>query len=159
VKITDILEPDSISIDLSAETKKEALSKVLDLIKRKFTKIERQKITKILLDREKLSSTACEHSIAIPHARLEFIDYFITAIGKFKTGVDFNSFDTEKTFLVFLILGPKDKPGEFLKLLASISKLLKNEEIKDKLLKTDKIESFYKIIKNFERESIVSNSD
>ena len=151
MKITDILEPDSIAIDLSAETKKEALSRVLDLIKKRFTKIERQKILKTFLDREKLSSTACEQFIAIPHARLEFIDYFIAAIGRFKNGIDFDSFDNEKTYLIFLIIGPKDKHGEFLKLLANVSRLLKDENTKKKLLDTNNIESFYNAIDSFEQ--------
>ena len=150
MNIKDILDPYSIAIDLCADTKKEALNKVLDLIKKKFTKIERQKILKDLLEREKLSSTACEHFIAIPHARLEFLDYFIAAIGRFDKGLNFDSFDGEKTYILFLLLGPKDKPGEFLKLLANISRLLKNENIKEKLLTTNQLESFYHLIENFE---------
>jgi len=150
VKIKDILKPEAIALNLSAETKKEALSKVLDLIKDRFTKIERGKILKILLEREKLSSTACDRFVAIPHARLDFIDYFVVAIGRFDEGLNFDSFDDQKTYLVFLLLGPKDKPGEYLKILAGISKLLKGERTKKRLLSTSDVEDFYNTIASFE---------
>jgi nitrogen PTS system EIIA component len=154
VNMIDMLELESIAIDLTADTKKEALSKILDLIKKKFTKIDRQKILKIILDREKLSSTAFDHYIAIPHARLDFINFFIAAVGRFKDGIEFDSLDTDKTYFVFLLLGPKDKPEEFLKLLANISRLLKDENTKELLLKTDQIELIYRTFKNIENSSM-----
>ncbi|MBU1628054.1 PTS sugar transporter subunit IIA, partial [bacterium] len=77
-------------------------------------------------------------------------DFFVVSIARFKNGIDFDSLDNEKTFLIFLILGPNDKPGELLNLLASISKLLKDKTTKEKLLSTDQLDEFYKTIKNFD---------
>ena len=74
MNINEILKIDAISLDIKAETKREALNKVCDLIKKRFTRIERQEIIKNILEREKLGSTACEKFVAIPHARLDFID-------------------------------------------------------------------------------------
>jgi len=147
--IAEILKPESIALDLHAETKREALTKVLELVKRNFTKFEKAEILKVLVERESLSSTACDKYIAIPHARLETNKNFVSAIGRFKEGLNFDSFDQEKTYILFLLLGPKDRPGEYLKLLAKISKFLKDPECKKILLTSDKIEEIFTKIKNF----------
>jgi nitrogen PTS system EIIA component len=150
--LSEIIDPSAISLNIVAESKKDAFSKTLDIIKKKFTKIERQKIIKYLLEREQLGSTTCEKFVAIPHARLDFINYFVVLVGRFDQGLNFDSSDEYKTYLMFILLGPKDKPQEYLKYLANISKLLKDHNIKELLLNAKNPDEFHKIIVDFENE-------
>lgn len=99
-----------------------------------------------------MGSTACEKYVAIPHARLDFIDYFVASIGRLKKGINFDFDEDDKTYLIFMLLGPKEKPQEYLKFLAEISKLLKDEKTKEKLLEAETPEEFFETIKESEIE-------
>jgi len=86
-------------------------------------------------DREKLGSTAIGQGIAIPHARIDGIAQPILVVGVASEGIDFDSLDGLPVKLVFLILSPKHEAGTHLKLLASISKLLRDGMLVDKMTK------------------------
>ncbi len=59
----------------------------------------------------------------------------IIAFGRSGKGIDFDSLDGQPAKLFFLLVAPEDAPGEHLKALALISRLMKNAKLRDAILK------------------------
>ena len=135
--LSDHISEKQIIIGSVSRKKKQALDELLTvLIKlKKISPRSKAKILATLLERERLGSTAIGQNIAIPHARLELVKRSLIVIGLFKDGLEFDSLDGEPVYIVFLILSPKELEGFHLKMLATISKLLRDKLFLDRLKK------------------------
>jgi len=146
MKVLDYLEIDSISVDLKAKDKSEAISELCDILKSQGKIKESQPLTEALLQREKLGSTGIGQGIAIPHAKSESLDKVVAALGISKRGLDFESLDGEPVHIIFLLVAPPDSAGLHLKILARISRLLKDKFFRQSLRDAKTVEDVQKII-------------
>jgi mannitol/fructose-specific phosphotransferase system IIA component (Ntr-type) len=90
-------------------------------------------IVKAVFERERDRSTGIERGLAVPHCRTHAVDRIHIALSICKQGIDWGSFDGKPTHFIFLVIGPSDKPEEYLKLLSQISRLMKSDTIRDRL--------------------------
>lgn len=129
MKLSEYISEKQIILGIEGGKKKDILAHLLGfLIKlRKISPRSKKKILSALLEREKLGSTALGGGVAIPHARLDLIKKPLIVIGISKKGLDFDSLDGEPVYVVFLILSPRDDEGQHLKILANISKILRDK--------------------------------
>ena len=72
--------------------------------------------------------------------------------GLSRQGVDFESMDGRPTHIFFLLLTPESSAGLHLKLLARISRLLKNEDFKSQLAQSTSAEEIVEIIREKDEE-------
>jgi mannitol/fructose-specific phosphotransferase system IIA component (Ntr-type) len=105
-----------------------------------------------VLDREKIMSTGIGDGIAIPHGKSDAVTGLAAALGIHKRGVDFESLDGEPAYVFFLLVSPADVSGPHIKALARISRLLKNDEFKNKLIDASTSEEILEIIETAEKE-------
>ncbi len=91
-------------------------------------------LVRVLVERESLGSTGIGDGIAIPHGKMDRIREMIVAFGRSRGGVDFQSRDLKPAHLFFLLVTPADMPGEHLKMLARISRILKNPVLRESLI-------------------------
>lgn len=88
-----------------------------------------------VLEREYVVSTAIGKGIAIPHARCSFLSDFSLAIGIVKKGgIDWKAIDEEEVKIICLIAGPEDNPPRYLSFLSSVTSILKEEELRAKII-------------------------
>lgn len=132
VKITDYMSEQLILLNLKAKNKDEALKELSALIG-KSEKIE-DVIYKALLERENLGSTGIGKGVAIPHAKTDAAESLTIAFGISKEGVDFKSLDQEKVKIFFVFASPFKDSQIYLKVLARISRLIRDENFREKLL-------------------------
>ncbi len=98
-----------------------------------------------LIKREELMSTGLGFEIAFPHSKNPYvIDFFLT-IGISSSGLDWNSFDGKDVKLIFLIGGLVEEQDKYLKLLATLSNLVRKNENREALLKTKTAVDFYRL--------------
>jgi len=90
-------------------------------------------LVRVLLERESMGSTGIGDGIAIPHGKLKGMGDIVVAFGRSHRGVDYQSLDDKPAYLFFLLVTPDDSPGEHLKMLARISRILKNPVLREKL--------------------------
>ena len=90
-------------------------------------------LTRVLLERESMGSTGIGDGVAIPHGKLHGMSDVVVAFGRSHRGVDYQSLDDKPAYLFFLLVTPEDSPGEHLKMLARISRILKNPVLREKL--------------------------
>ena len=81
-----------------------------------------------------MGSTGIGYGVAIPHGKLKKLDCLVVVFGRSVVGIDFQSLDSKPAHLFFLILAPEDSTAAHLKILARISKLLKDPSFRKKLL-------------------------
>ncbi|MBF0389054.1 MAG: PTS sugar transporter subunit IIA [Desulfamplus sp.] len=145
MKISDILDKDSIIADLSSKDKKGVLEELAAPIS-KITGAETKDIVKVLLEREQLGSTGIGGGIAIPHGKISNLKSIVIGFGLSREGVEFDSLDNRPVHIFFLLIIPTDSKSVHLSVLAQISRLLKQSHFKENLLKAESAEEIEKII-------------
>jgi len=151
MKILDTLKKEAIIGDLKSTDKKEVLEELVTPIAGMID-VELEELVRILMERERLGSTGIGGGIGIPHGKLKNLDSLVLGFGLSRKGVDFESMDGRPTHIFFVLLSPENSTGLHLKLLARISKLLKDEDFKDKLLNAADSEALYNIIETDDEE-------
>jgi PTS system nitrogen regulatory IIA component len=145
MKILDVLSKEAVNVDLKATDKKGILDELVSPIAR-ITSISSEELVKVLIERERLGSTGIGGGIGIPHGKFKNLDSLMLGFGLSRRGVDFESIDGRPTHIFFLLLTPENSAGLHLKLLAQISRLLKNDEFKTQLTQCDSEEKVFEII-------------
>jgi nitrogen PTS system EIIA component len=151
MKITEVLYKEAILVDLKANDKKgvlEELSKPVSQI----AGINQQELVRVLMEREQLGSTGIGGGIGIPHGKLKNIDNLVLGFGLSRKGIDFDSMDKRPTHIFFLLVTPENSTGLHLKVLARISRLLKNDDFKEKLFQISDAEEFLNEIEQVDYE-------
>ena len=135
MKVSEFLTEDMIIPELKARTKEAVLEEFSAFLQDRG-KIPRSRIlADILSAREALGSTGIGGGIAIPHGKMAGLPQMIIAFGRSGQGIDFDSLDGQPARLFFLLVAPEDAPGEHLKALARVSRLMKNGKLRDSLSK------------------------
>ena len=145
MKISDILKLDAIIADLKAKDKSEAIKELAQAVS-PVAGAEPEDVAAVLLEREHLGSTGIGGGIAIPHGKLETVKSIAVGFGRSVKGIEFNSLDKRPVHLFFLLLTPEHSTGGHLKVLAHISKLLKMNQFKERLLSGGSTEQIHQII-------------
>jgi PTS system nitrogen regulatory IIA component len=147
MKIDGLLRPEDILAELSAETKEDVLSELAGTVAEHHPGLDREELLRILQERERLGSTGIGDGIAIPHGKLKRLDKPRMAFGRSLKGVDFNALDGGKVHLFFLLLAPEDAVGVHLKMLARISRILKDPAVRKGLLAAPDAAAIFAIIR------------
>jgi nitrogen PTS system EIIA component len=148
MKITDILAEDMVVSALRGRTKGEVIDELARVVAEHHRgEIDHGRLVQALEDRERLNSTALGEGVAIPHGKLPGLKRVIAAFGRSPAGVDFSSLDGKPTHLFFLLVAPEDSAGAHLKALARISRLLKDESFRTRLLNASNGVDLYRTIR------------
>jgi PTS system nitrogen regulatory IIA component len=145
MKIVDVLDKKSIIPDLKSSDK-EGVLKELSLPISELVNVQQDELIKVLIERERLGSTGIGNGIGIPHGKLKNLDKLALSLGISRHGIDFDSIDGRPTHIFFLLITPEKSTGIHLKLLAHISRILRNEMFKQKLMKSQTADELYDII-------------
>jgi nitrogen PTS system EIIA component len=146
VKITDFLSPDRIVPVLSAKEKTSVLQEMAEHLCVADQMLDRQRVLQVLLEREKISTTAIGEGVAIPHGKLPNVQRVSGLFARSQEGVNFASLDGEPTHLFFVLIAPQDAAADHLKALARISRLLKDPALRSRLIATKTKQELYDII-------------
>ena len=104
---------------------------------------DRERFLKSIMDRENLMSTGLGFELAFPHSKSDSVVDFFISIGISSCGIDWKSFDERPVKMVFLIGGPVEEQERYLRLLAALSNLVKNENNRNELLLAQDQQQFY----------------
>ena len=134
IKITDYITEELIDLDLKSKNRDSVLVELSKLLE-KSPRIDSKNndIHKALVDREKLGSTGIGKGVAIPHAKTESASGLTVGFGVSRKGIDFNSMDDEDVNLFFVFASPNKDSQVYLKVLARISRLIREEEFRESL--------------------------
>lgn len=152
VTIKDLLQDDLIIEELQATDKMGVIREFSGLLKSRHRIVSEDELVRALVDRESLGSTGIGGGVAIPHGKLNGITEMIVAFGKSSNGVDYQAVDGEPVYLFFLLVTPYEKPGDHLKALARISRILKNAMLRDSLRQATERQELQRLIFDEDRK-------
>jgi len=136
MQMLDVLSDESIQTTLAA-TEKLGVLEELTLPMARTARLEHRAIVGVLLEREQLGSTGIGGGVGIPHGKLVELEKPLLGFGLSQAGVEFDAIDQMPVHLFFILLTPSNATGTHLGLLARISRLLKDEAVKKRLLQAD----------------------
>lgn len=130
--LSEFLAPDAVVLNLHASCKREALSLLADKAAA-LTGAKATVIRQSLMEREQLGSTGVGRGVAIPHGKIKGLGEIVGVLAKLDHPVDFEAVDDQPVDLIFVLLAPADASAAHLKALAKVSRLLREERVREAL--------------------------
>jgi PTS system nitrogen regulatory IIA component len=141
--LTDLVAPSAIVPALKVNNKKQVIQ---ELAARAAELTGQRAIFEILLQREKLGSTAVGNGVAIPHGKLPKLGRLFGLFARLERPIDFEALDGQPVDLVFLLLAPEAAGADHLKALARVARLLRDPEIARKLRESRDADALYAVL-------------
>jgi PTS system nitrogen regulatory IIA component len=132
--LADMLHVDRVSLAMDARTKDAALRQLAGLFKRGDLEVDEALAFRVFAEREALASTGVGSGVAIPHGRLSDLPGVRLALGLHPAGVDFDAVDGRPVHIFVAVLAPNGEANKHLKVLARLSRLLRDASIRERLL-------------------------
>lgn len=145
MKLIDLLKINYIKYPLAASNKVDVIKELLSLFSENNLIDNREEVLKAVLEREKILSTGLGNGVAIPHCKTNSVEEFGVALGIHSKGVDFQSLDHKPAHIIFLLIGPENKPGFHIRLLSRISRIISKEDVRRQILASKTPEEIYRI--------------
>jgi nitrogen PTS system EIIA component len=146
MKIDDILKKDAIIANLVGTNKEEVLREITDFLQQLGLITNKDGLFNTLMEREKLGSTGIGENVAIPHGKSDELSQIVTVFGRSTGGVEFESLDQKPVHFVCMVIAPSNSTGQHLKALARISRIFKNQELRQGILKLEDANQIYSLL-------------
>jgi PTS system nitrogen regulatory IIA component len=128
VKLSLLLRPEHILLDLPARSREEVLVGVAERLAKTGAVRNGRDLVALLLDRERLGATAVGDDVAIPHCKVPGLREIVAAFARSREAILFGSAEAEQARLFFFVLSPREQPAAHLQVLANIARLLRNPQ-------------------------------
>jgi len=141
-----IISPERV-VFMNYSSKREALLSLAENISTAPEITNPQELSREILKREELMSTAIGCGIAIPHVRLSSISDLVISVGISRADImDFQTLDGEPVRLLIMIAAAYNQHAYYLQTLAFFSARLKNGELRNALLASNDKKEVYAIL-------------
>lgn len=141
----ELISPKSVDAALASTTKKDVLQS-LALSAASLLNMDKFSVFDVLWERERLGTTGIGQSIAIPHGRVPGLERVFGFFARLKEPVNFEAIDDKPVDLVFLLLSPEGAGADHLQALASVSRLLRDPKLCEKLRHAKDEAAIYKLL-------------
>ena len=146
MKIIELLDKKSISLEAAPKSKSEALDLAVDLMAESGKIKDKEAYKKLAYAREEESTTGVGEGIAIPHGKGDCVDKPGLAAMVIKDGVDFEALDEEPVNILFLIAAPDTEDNVHLDVLSKLSMMLMDEDFRNSLINAKDVDEFIDIV-------------
>jgi len=146
LRILKYLCKDCIETDLKADSKDEVLRLLAEKSEQVCPGLDGGALLSVLKEREALGSTGIGGGIAIPHGKIAGLEKLSLLLFRSLQGVPFNALDGKPVRIIVLLVAPEDAPALYLRVLARISKLLKETNVIEALLSAEDREAMRDIL-------------
>ena len=143
MKIDEILKKESVIANLVGKNKPEVIKEMTECLKTNNIIKNDQALFETLMEREKLGSTGIGENVAIPHGKSNEVAQIIIVFARSLNGVDFESLDQKPVHFVCMVIAPAHSTGQHLKVLARISRLFKNQGLREGILNSENSDAIY----------------
>ena len=149
VRLSQLLAPDRVLLTLQNSKRTNAIHEVARLLENHPDVANFQGFYNELLARERLDTTCLGNEIALPHARTEHVKKIVIAVGRSTAGVHFEN-SNQNVRLMFVLGTPKSNPGDYLMLVGSLCRLIKEAPQREALFAATTPEAFIATVKELE---------
>ena len=146
MKITDFLSVQTVIPALAQQEKNAVLEELAGWLAANHPNLDAKRVLSVLMERERISTTAIGEGVAIPHGKLPGLERIFGVFARSAKGVDFSSLDGGPTHLFFVLIAPEGAAADHLKALARISRLLKDEAFRRRLMAAKSNQELFTLI-------------
>jgi len=146
LELSEFVSPQLTKAELSSTQKLDVIKELVELLDKEGYLTDADAFLKAVLEREKAGSTGIGKGIAIPHSRTAAVREVVIAVGRSTAGIEFEALDGKPVHLVFLIAAPAESGGLYLKALARLSRLLRYQEFRKKLMEAKDVQGILDVI-------------
>lgn len=148
--LTDLVTPERIKVPLESTVKDSLLRELVELVAQGDGVEDRDDLLRAVREREAVLSTGIGNGVAIPHGKSSAVPALRLACGLTAAPVDFDALDGQPVRLFFLLVGPETAAGPHIKALSRISRIVRKEDVRDRLLSSRSAEEFLDALKEAE---------
>jgi mannitol/fructose-specific phosphotransferase system IIA component (Ntr-type) len=153
MKLINYLKPEYIAVGITADSKEELLTKMVDLAAKNPHVLDKEKVKTAIIERERIMSTGVGKGFAIPHGKTDAVSDIVLAFATTAEPIDYAAMDNEPVSLVLLLVSRDSDVGSRLKLLSRASKVMNSDSARKSLLDAKTADEILSIF-NAEEERI-----
>lgn len=151
INLNDYLDTDQVLVKSEIISKKKLLEEMAKVLSQRLPDAKEKDIYHCLLEREKLGNTGVGNGVALPHSRSELTKTAVIAIITLNDPIDYDSIDKKPIDVAFGLLVPTEATSEHLNLLASIAKIMSDNEKKVQLSSATTSQQAIQLITNWSK--------
>lgn len=149
--LTHALQPTCIRVPLTGRDKESAINELIDALDEAGRIKDKQEVKQVVFAREETRSTGIGSGIAIPHGKCGAVTDLVIALGIARESIDFDSVDGRPVRIIILVVSPQDQTGAHIQALASISRVMLDEQFREALETSENPEEAYRLLQDKER--------
>ncbi len=134
LRLIDITNERLVKIGFAIKQRDDVIKTLIDLMLQVNPFETKESLFLRFMEREDIMSTAIGSNIAIPHIISDKIEMPLLAMGIDKDGIKYDN-SQELVKLVYMFVGPSQKREPYLEALVRTSKLLKQKENREMLIR------------------------
>ena len=150
-RLSKLLDPARISLSVQSTKRTAAINEVARLLESHPDVVNFQNFYNELLARERLDTTCLGNEIALPHARTEHVKKIVLAVGRSDPGVLFEN-SNQTVRLMFVLGTPKSNPTDYLILVGSLCRLIKDAASREALMSAATPDAFIAVVRELEEK-------
>lgn len=150
MKLSDIVCFSAIIPELESKDRNGAVRELVEILYRegRLGRLEPEKLTKAIIQRENEASTGMGKGVALPHIKVDGIDEPVAAVGRSSKGIDFRSLDKQPVYTVLLLISPKENPDKHLQAMEILFRHLNQDDFRRFLRQAQTVEEIVEIIRD-----------
>lgn len=152
MRLMNLLPRNAILVHFDATDREAAIRELSEALASCIPNLKQDEVFCILLEREKLGSTAIGQGIAIPHARSSLLRRPVLCFAKSEKGVEFGASDGKPVYLFFAMLSPENHSTTHIKVLAKMTEILKNPSAREELYCAHSAEEIAEILNKYDSD-------
>ncbi|MCS6808768.1 MAG: fructose PTS transporter subunit IIA [Bacteroidota bacterium] len=154
MRITDVLSVSSVAVHKTLPSKSDALHFMIEMLSKHGTISDPSKVEALILERESIMSTGVGKGFAFPHAKTDAVSRPVGALLMLDEPVEYQALDNKPVNIIFMLLGQENAVGTHLRLLSRVSRLMSNDEFRERLLKANSAAEAIEIIREEEEQKL-----
>jgi mannitol/fructose-specific phosphotransferase system IIA component (Ntr-type) len=149
VLLTELLDAGRVRVPLRAASKEAVLEELVQVLAGQGMVRDVPAVLAAVRKREGELSTAIGGGVAIPHGKVDGVE-LVMAAGVAPRGLDFDALDGQPVRIFFLLVGPESAAGAHVKALSRISRLVRSDELRQRLAAAASAEEFMAVVREAE---------
>lgn len=150
--LSELLNAQAVSPRLRSSTKRDVIVELVELLESAHGIRSNGEILDRVLKREAMMSTGIGNGVAIPHGKAKAVERLVAACGVSSDGVEFESVDGAPAHLFILLVSPESVSAPHVKVLANISRLSKEDTVRQQLRDARSAADFLAVLKDAEKK-------
>jgi mannitol/fructose-specific phosphotransferase system IIA component (Ntr-type) len=146
VLLSELLTPDRVRVPLRGTTKQALLEELVGVLRDSGAVADADAVLSAVRAREAVLSTGVGSGVGIPHGRSDRAPALVLAAGVTEAPVDFDALDGQPVRLLFLLVAPESEAGLHVKALGRISRLVRRDDFRARLVAARSAEEFMAVL-------------